>query len=83
MTEAERRIRDGSASDTLLIHFLRLGSTMAELERQRLIRETALIEARSDHFRTQTDGITGYQEVIDAILEYRGRGSLGDLDENL
>ena len=76
MTEAERRIMDGSASDTLIIHFLKLGSTMAELERQRLIRETALLEARSKHFQSQTDGIVGYQEVMDAILNYRGSSSL-------
>lgn len=72
MSEAERRIRDHSASDSMLVHFLKLGSTRTELETARLLRETALLEARTTALKSQSTSEDGYQNVIDAILGYRG-----------
>lgn len=72
MSEAERRILDHSASDSMLVHFLKLGSTRAELETARLRRETALIDARTTAIKSQSTSEDGYQAVIDAILGYRG-----------
>lgn len=72
MSEAERRILDHTASDSMLIHFIKLGSIRSELEIARLRRETALIDARTSAIQQQSNSGDGYQSVIDAILGYRG-----------
>lgn len=44
----EERLRSGKASSQETVHFLRLGTTSAELERIKLEKEVALISARAE-----------------------------------
>lgn len=72
MAEMERRILSGKASDMLLVHFGKLGSTRAELETARIKQEMALMDARKTSIQLQSHSGDGYQNVIDAIKGYRG-----------
>ena len=72
MAEMERRIVSGKASDMLLVHFGRLGSTKAELETARIKQEMALMDARRTSIQQMSNTGSDYQSVIDAILGYRG-----------
>jgi hypothetical protein len=72
MAESERRILGHTASDAMLIHFLKLGSTRNELEIERMRRETELMAARRNSIQQQGNSGDDYQRVIDAILGYRG-----------
>jgi hypothetical protein len=71
MSEAERRIMAHTASDAMLIHFLKLGSTRNELEIERMRRETELMAARRTSIQQQSSSGDDYQNVINAILGYR------------
>jgi hypothetical protein len=80
MIETERRILEHTASDSVLIHFLKLGSTRNELEIARMRNETELMLARKNSLQQQGNSSDDYQNVINAILGYR-RSSF--IDEEL
>lgn len=72
MRQAGKRVADGSASDQLLLHFIKLGSSLVELERQKLEQERALVEQKTKLLINQNAMGDEYQAVIDAIRGYRG-----------
>lgn len=72
MRLASKRVADGSASDQLVLHFIKLGSSMVELERQKLEQERALVEQKTKLLINQNAMGDEYQAVIDAIRGYRG-----------
>jgi len=79
MEETERRILAHTVSDSVLVHFLKLGSTRNELEIERMRRETELMTERRNSIQSQTHSGDDYQRVIDSILGYR-RSAFNDED---
>lgn len=69
---AEKQLRDGTASPTTINHFLKLGSTRAELERAKLENETALLHTRTDAIKSQARTEEEYNRVIQALKMYGG-----------
>lgn len=70
--EAAKRIRDGTASDTLLTHFLRAGSARDRLERQILEQKRELDAAKTEAIKGDRASAELYQEVLDQFRVYRG-----------
>lgn len=73
MDLAEERILDGSASNSLLIHYLKLGSTRERLEKD-------LIEKKIDHMAASTKAIQAaermdemYTKAVQAMRRYGGQ----------
>lgn len=72
--EAEKRIRSGKASDSLLLHYLKLGTSKIELEKAKLEAETALAEAKVESLRQAEETKEMYAEAIKAMRIYTGNG---------
>lgn len=69
---AEKKLIDGTASNSLINHYLALGSTKAKLEREKLMKENALLKAKTDQIKAEEESSAKYQEVIRALTRYRG-----------
>lgn len=80
--EVEKRILDGTATSQMLTHFLKLGSTKAELEREKLKNENVLLEAKTKQIDAtiHTDELVG--EALKAFKLYSGNGD-DDSDEDI
>lgn len=75
----EQRLLDGTASSQETTHFLKLGSTRAMLERERMIKENALIAAKTEALESQKRIEELYADAITAMKRYAGRG--GDSED--
>lgn len=69
---AERQLRDGSASPSVITHYLKLGTSSYELERQKLIHECKLLEAKTENAKSLTRMEEIYQEAFEALRRYQG-----------
>jgi hypothetical protein len=79
--EAERRIKGGKASDSLLIHYLKLGTTRNQLEKAKLEKETALAQAKVDSIKQAEQTEERYKEAIRAMTIYTGNGEEEDYND--
>jgi hypothetical protein len=79
--EAEKRIRSGKASDSLLLHYLKLGTTKNELEKAKLEAEKALAEAKVESIRQAEKSEELYANAIKAMTVYTGQGEEEDYDD--
>lgn len=71
---AERQILDGTASSAVICHYLKLGSTKAKLENEKLKEENKLLRAKTDALESQKNVEQLYKDAIAAMTEYRGLG---------
>lgn len=69
---AERQMRDGTASSQIITHFLKLGSTREELEKERLRSENLLAQAKIDALASAERMEELYGEAIKAMRGYAG-----------
>lgn len=75
MDEAEKRIRNGTASNQLLCEFIRMGSTKHKLEKEKLANEVKLVEAKTGSIEAAKKVDEMYAEAIDAMRLYSGHVS--------
>lgn len=76
---AEQQLRDGTASSQVISHFLKLGSSRAELEREKLASENELLRAKAEQIQAQQKQDEMFKAAIEAMRRYQGVG--GDADE--
>lgn len=75
---AEKRIRDGTASNQLLIHFLKRADPKEKIEKEILERQKDLIVAKTENLESQKRTEELYQKAIDAMRIYNGQSVLPD-----
>ena len=75
---AEQQLRDGTASSQVITHFLKLGTTRAELEKERLKVEIKEREAKTKAIESGEEMKVLYDNAIKAMRNYSG---YGDADE--
>ena len=75
---AEQQLRDGTASSQVITHFLKLGTSRAELEKEKLKQENKLMEARTKAIESADEMKILYDNAIKAMRNYAG---YGDPDE--
>lgn len=78
---AEKQLQEGTASSQVIAHFLKLGSTKATLEKEKLERENELLRAKTDAIESSKDMLEMYENAIKAMQRYSGNGSGGSEDE--
>ena len=78
MDLVEQRLLDGTASSQETVHFLRLGSSKAVLERDRLIEENKLLKAKTEALQSQKRSEELFAEAIAAFRNYSGQGDPDD-----
>ena len=74
----EQRLLDGTASSQETTHFLKLGSTKAILEKEKLRKENELLDAKAEDIRSSRRNDEIYKEAIEAFRTYRGLGDDSD-----
>lgn len=77
---AERQLKEGTASSQVITHFLKMGSSRARLEEQRLVNENRLIEEKVQSLASARKVEELYAEALEAMRSYAGQD---DLEEEL
>lgn len=77
---AEKQLREGTASSQVITHFLKLATTNAKLETERLIKENKLLDAKAESIQRQDRIDEMYAKAVRAMSEYQGRGDYVDED---
>lgn len=75
---AERQLIEGTASPSVVTHFLKLGSTQAKLEMDKLEFEKKLLEAKTEALQSQKRTEELYQNALKAMKCYNGEDEEDD-----
>lgn len=78
---AEQQLLDGTASSQVITHFLKLGTTRAELEKEKLKRENKVLEAKAKAIESSEEVKVLYENALKAMRNYAGYGELNEYDE--
>ena len=79
--EAERQLIAGTASSQVITHFLKLASTKNELEKEKLKRENAVLEAKAKAYQSGEEMKEMYENAIKAMRDYSGHGGNDSYEE--
>ena len=78
---AEKQLMEGTASSQVITHYLKLGSTKANLEREKLASENELTKAKIEAIQSQKRIEELYADAIKAMKEYSGNGGSNEDEE--
>lgn len=76
--EAERQLREGTASSQVVVHFLKLASSRDRLEREKLEQENELLKAKTEAFRSAKKTEELIENALAAMRTYTGNGGSDD-----
>lgn len=77
---AEERLLDKTASAQEIVHFLKLGTARAQLEKKKLEAETHLLESKKEAVDSSKANSAKYEEALAAFRVYNGVASEDDDD---
>lgn len=69
---AEKQLLDGTASPSVITHYLRLASTRESLEREKLRRENEVLKAKAQALESSRATEELYSQAIEAMRSYSG-----------
>jgi hypothetical protein len=69
---AEQQLRDGTAYSQVISHFLKLGSSRAELEKEKLAMENQHLQAKTEAIQAQQREEEMFSKAIEAMRRYQG-----------
>lgn len=72
MDLVEQRLLDGTASSQETTHFLKLGSTKAQLELEKTKKENSLLEAKTEAIQSSKRSEELMEKAIKAFRSYSG-----------
>lgn len=72
---AEQQLRDGTASSQVISHYLKLGSTKSQLEKEKLANENELLKAKTETLESMRSSEELYKKALDAFRNYSGQTS--------
>lgn len=75
---AEKQLDEGTASSQVITHFLKLATTRAELEKEKLARENELLRAKTESLQSAKRIEELYENAIKAMQRYGGQGEPDD-----
>lgn len=78
---AEYQLRAGTASSQVITHYLKLGTTKYELEKEKLRKENNVLEAKAKSYASSEEIKGLYDNAIKAMRTYGGYGNDEDYDE--
>lgn len=71
---AEKQLIEGTASSQVITHFLKLGTSLAQLEKAKLQKENDLLKAKAEALQSAKVSEELYQEAIAAMKSYVSSG---------
>lgn len=75
---AERQLLEGTASSQVITHYLKLGTTTARLEKEKLERENELLRAKTKALESAERIEELYANALNAMRNYSGNGGEED-----
>jgi hypothetical protein len=75
---AEKQLLKGTASSQVITHYLKLGSTKERIEKEILLKEKDLIEAKTKAIQSAEKVEELYKNALNAMRSYSGRGDSDD-----
>jgi hypothetical protein len=78
---AEKQLLGGTASSQVITHYLKLGSTKENIEKEILYEQKKLITAKTQALQSQKNVEELYKNAIKAMRNYSGNDS-GDDDDD-
>lgn len=72
---AEKQLREGTASSSVITHFLKLASTREQIEREMLISKTKLTKAKADDIASAKRNEEVAEQALDAMKSYAGKST--------
>ena len=73
MDLAEEQLRNGTASPSVIAHFLKLGSSRESIEQQHLSTKVEHLQAQIDSMHSSAHAEELYQNALDAMRLYSGQ----------
>ena len=78
---AEAKLRDGTASNAMIIHYLKMGSPKERMEREILREQKSLMQAKTEAIKSAKEIEVLYKEAMDAMKMYNGQKVVNEEDE--
>ena len=78
---AEKQLAEGTASSQVITHYLKLGSTVERLEKEKLQKENQLIQAKTEALQSSKRVEELYINALNAYRKYSGQPDIGDGDD--
>ena len=78
--QAEKELREGTASSQVLVHYLKLASTREKREKEKMEAEIELLRAKKDAARAEVERGKLYKKAVEAMRRYQ---SAEDYPENI
>lgn len=75
MDLAEQHLRDGTASAQEITHFLKLATQKEKLEKEILVKNSILLDAKTESIKSAKKNEEIYKEAIEAMKTYSGYSS--------
>lgn len=75
---AEKQLQEGTASSQVITHFLKLATTRAQLEKEKLQQENKLLSAKTAAIESQKRVEELYANALRAMKGYSGQGESDD-----
>lgn len=77
---AEKQLREGTASSAVIVHYLKLGTTRAQMEAEKLKNENELLKAKTEAIQSAKNVEEIYANAIKAMQVYTGNGTEEDYE---
>lgn len=74
VNEAERQLREGTASSQIIVHYLKLGTERERIEREILAKQKELIEAKTQNLQSLKRIEELYEGALNAMRRYSAQG---------
>ncbi len=69
---AEKKLRDGTASNQIIVHYLKLGTEKEKIEREILEKQKDLLVAKTEALQSEKRVEELYANALKAMSSYRG-----------
>ena len=69
---AEKQLAEGTASSSVIVHYLKLGSTKERLEKEKLQKENELLKAKTEALQSAKRVEELYENALRAMKLYSG-----------
>lgn len=76
--QAEKQLREGTASSQVITHFLKMGSTRERIEKEILEKQRELISAKTQALQSAERVEELYKNALEAMRNYKGDDFLED-----
>lgn len=78
MDLAEKQMTEGTASAQVITHYLKLGTTIHSMERDRILQENELLRSKVEALQSAKRTEELYEEALKAMRRYSGQDDYDD-----